>query len=171
MHIVGTGFGDGVDKAGVGATNFGSGPAANHLEFADGRLGEEEGGLVATALISLEAIVEVSAVDGDIAVDRALPGEDEASAIGFLHDAGGELDEFDEVATAHRQGVDSLFGNTGGGGGLLGVDRSGGGGDGDGFGRTFQLQLEFDIGGFTDDQAEALQFGDTKACSFGFEPV
>src|SRR5262245_27814026 len=79
-----TGFGDDVHETAAGAADFGARAAAHHLEFANSRLREEEGRLVAAALVALQRIVEVSTINGHVRVDRPLSGNHQPEPIGLL---------------------------------------------------------------------------------------
>src|SRR5207249_2582402 len=61
-----------VDESAVRPPDFHRRAAPYHLEFSNRGLREEEHPLVAAALIALQRIVEVDAVDGDVRVDRSL---------------------------------------------------------------------------------------------------
>ncbi len=96
-------LGHDVDEAGGRAADAGGGAGAHHLELLDRGLGEEEDPFVAAALVALQGIVEVGAVDGDVGVDRALAGDDEAGAVRFLDDRRREQDEVGEVPAPRGQ--------------------------------------------------------------------
>ncbi len=92
-----------VDESRGRTADAGGGPGPHHLELLDRGLGEEEDALVAAALVALERVVEVGAVDGDVGVDRALPGDDEAGPVRFLDDRRREQDEVGEVPAPRGQ--------------------------------------------------------------------
>jgi hypothetical protein len=74
-------------------------------------LREEERRFIAAALIALERIVEVGAVDRDVRVDRPLARDDQAEAIRLLHDGRRQLHELREITAAYREILDRPLGN------------------------------------------------------------
>ena len=107
-RVVGARLGDDVDEAGRGAADVGAGARAHDLELVDRRLREEEHRLVAAALIALQRVVEVGAIDGDVRVDRALARDHHARPIRFLHQRRRQLRELRERAAANRQVINGL---------------------------------------------------------------
>ena len=64
--IVGAALGHDIDKAGVGSADFGICTRANDLKFTDRSLRKEKDLLISAALIALQRIVKIRAVNRDI---------------------------------------------------------------------------------------------------------
>src|SRR4249919_92749 len=72
MPVIGARLGNSVDETGVGAAYFGVQPAANDLKFPHGSQREEKYRVIAAALVALQRIVEVGAIERDIGIDGPL---------------------------------------------------------------------------------------------------
>src|SRR5689334_12271564 len=81
MPIIGAGFGHRVHETGVGAPNFGVQTAANDLKFPYGGQREEKYRVIAAALVALQRIVEVGAIERNIGIDGPLAGDHQAVAV------------------------------------------------------------------------------------------
>src|SRR6476469_7835869 len=75
MPVIGTRLGYSVHKAGVCAADLGVKTAAHYLELPHCRQGEEEHWIVAAALVALQRIIEVGAIERNIRIDGPLAGD------------------------------------------------------------------------------------------------
>ena len=171
--IVGAGFGDGIDVARIRTADFGGGAVAHDLEFTDGQLREEVSGLVgsAAALAALEGVVKVHAVDGDVGVDGALAVDDNAGAVGFLHDIGSKLNEFHEVTAANGKVSDLARAKRGAVISVSAIDDVGGGVDGDLGGLRGDGKADGDEFGFTDEELNFVGSRGAESDGAGFDGI
>ena len=159
VHGVRSGLGDDVDEPAVGASDFRARSAPDHLEFEHRGLGKEEHRVVAAALVALQRVVEIGAVDRDVRVDGPLAGNDEAVAIGLLRDRRRQLHELGEVASTDRQIRHGARADDRRGGGLVFVEQRRRGRDRDGLDDAGDLEAEVDRFGRTDAQAHGFPPG------------
>ena len=163
MHVVGARLGDHVDEPAVGAAHFRRRAAANHLELADGGLRKEEHAFVAAALVSLQRVVEIGAVDGDVRVDRSLTGDDETVPITFLRDGRRQLHELGEVASADWQHLDGVRSHDRARRGVVLVEPRHARRDGDRLRHVGDFQAEVERLGRADRQANRVLFDVTES--------
>src|SRR5258708_16935610 len=103
VPVIGPGFGNGSDDSGIGPADLSIGAAADYLKLPHSGKRKEKNGVVAAALIALQWIIEVRAIQRNIGVDGALPGDDKPVAVRFLVNARRHLHKVGESpATARR---------------------------------------------------------------------
>ena len=112
VQLVGAGLGDGIDKAPAGPAKFGVGPLGNHHDFLDRVHVKGEGRALPPALFPEEGIVEIRAIDRDVVVNAALPGNGQFIPIRPLHDAHarGQQGEVEDIAPIVGQVSHGFFG-------------------------------------------------------------
>ena len=109
-------FGDDVDEAAAGATEFRVGALGDDDDFRNGVQIEGEGRALTPALLAEKRVVEIRAVHRDVVVDAALPADREFVSIGTLDDAhaGGQEREVEEVAPVVGQVLHGVLRQAGG---------------------------------------------------------
>ena len=163
MQLVGSRLGHHVHESAIGPPDFGGRAAANHLELAHGGLREEEHAFVAAALVSLQRVVEIGAVDGDVRVDRSLTGDDETVPIAFLRDGRRQLHELGEVASADWQHLDGVRSHDRARRGVVLVEPRHARRDGDRLRYVGNFQAEVERLGRADRQANRVLFDVTES--------
>src|SRR6478672_4735645 len=103
MPVIGSGFGDGIHKPGIGASYFSIKTAADNLELSHCSQRKEEDRIVTAALVALQWVVEVGAVKRDVRIDGPLTGNHQAVTVRFLVDVRRELHKVRESTTANRR--------------------------------------------------------------------
>ena len=163
MQLVGSRLGDHVHESAIGPPDFGGRAAANHLELAHGGLREEEHAFVAAALVSLQRVVEIGAVDGDVRVDRSLTGDDQTVPIAFLRDGRRQLHELGEVASPDWQHLDGVRSHDRARRGVVLVEPRHARRDGDRLRHVGDFQAEVERLGRADRQANRVLFDVTES--------
>src|SRR5258708_23772924 len=106
VPVIGPGPGNGIDESGIGPADLSIGAAANHLKLPHSGKREEKNGVVAAALIALQWIIEVGAIQRNIGVDGTLPGDDKPVAVRFLVNAWRHLHKVRKSAPANWRAGD-----------------------------------------------------------------
>src|ERR1700704_1704523 len=81
MPVIRPGLGHGVHKAGVGASDFCIQTAAYYLKLPHCGQWEEKYRIIAAALVALQWIVEVGAIERNVRIDRPLARDHQAIAV------------------------------------------------------------------------------------------
>ena len=161
---VGAGLRHHVHKAGRRPAHFGAEAGAHHLKFIDRRLREEEHRLVPAALVALQRVVEVGAVDRYVRVDRPLTGDDHPRAVGLLDDGRRQLRELGEAPSSNRQVVDRRQRDVRARGLAREVEHRRGCRYGDRLGHSGHRQRQRQAGGFADTEQHPLLMGREAGC-------
>src|SRR5262245_42565886 len=111
MNIVRAGFGNDVDDAAGGATEFSAGSVSDDLKLLDCFQRDVDGGALASELFPKKTVVVVAAVETDVIKDAALAGEIYFVAIWSLNDADarGQREEILKLASQNWRRADSGF--------------------------------------------------------------